>query len=123
MYTIDDFPGETTANGTFDVSIYVAHTYSTVIKTFKCQDTERLARDERTGAFSAGVEKAGRRKLAILDTATSLDDLRSPPGNRLERLKGERGGQHSIRVNDQFRLCFRWADGDAYDVEITDYHD
>ncbi|HEX9877998.1 MAG TPA: type II toxin-antitoxin system RelE/ParE family toxin [Gammaproteobacteria bacterium] len=94
-----------------------------MIKTFKCQDTERLANDERTGAFSAGVVKAGRRKLALLDTATSLDDLRSPPGNRLEKLKGERDGQHSIRINDQFRLCFRWADGDAHDAEIVDYHD
>jgi proteic killer suppression protein len=94
-----------------------------VIKTFACQDTEKLAEDERTGAFSAGVEKVGRRKLALLDTATSRDDLRIPPGNRLEKLKGDRAGQHSIRINDQFRLCFRWADGDAYDVEIVDYHD
>jgi len=94
-----------------------------VIKKFKCQDTERLANDERTGSFSTAVEKTGRRKLAVLDTAMSLDDLRSPPGNRLEKLKGDRGGQHSIRINEQFRLCFRWADGDAYDVEIVDYHD
>jgi len=94
-----------------------------VIKTFKCADTERLANDERTGAFSAGVVKAGRRKLALLDTATDLNDLRSPPGNRLEKLKGNRDGQHSIRINDQFRICFRWVDGGAYDAEIVDYHD
>jgi len=94
-----------------------------VIKTFRCRDTERLANDERTRAFSTAVVKMGRRKLALLDTATTLDDLRSPPGNRLEKLKGNRDGQHSIRLNDQFRLCFRWIDGDAYDVEIVDYHD
>jgi len=94
-----------------------------VIRSFKCPDTERLANDERTAAFSLGVQRAGRRKLALLDSATSLSDLRSPPGNRLEWLSGDRDGQHSVRVNDQFRLCFRWVDGDAYDVEITDYHD
>jgi proteic killer suppression protein len=94
-----------------------------VIKTFRDRDTERVANDERTRAFSADVQKSARRKLAILDTATSLNDLRSPPGNRLEKLTRDREGQHSIRVNDQFRLCFHWADGDAYDVEIVDYHD
>jgi proteic killer suppression protein len=62
------------------------------------------------------------RKLAILDASESLNDLRSPPGNRLEQLSGDRAGQHSIRINDQWRVCFRWEDGDAEDVEITDYH-
>jgi proteic killer suppression protein len=62
------------------------------------------------------------RKLAMLDAAESLGDLRGPPGNRLEKLTGDREGQHSIRVNDQWRICFRWRDGDALDVEITDYH-
>ena len=94
-----------------------------MIRSFRCSDTERLANDERTGAFSTSLQKAGRRKLALLDTATSLNDLRSPPGNRLEKLTGDRDGQHSIRINDRFRLCFRWIDGYAYDVEITDYHD
>lgn len=94
-----------------------------MIKSFRCPATERLANDERTSAFSTGVQRAGRRKLALLDTATSLNDLRSPPGNRLEKLTGDRDGQYSIRINDQFRLCFRWIEGDAYDVEITDYHD
>lgn len=93
-----------------------------MIKSFKSRETERLANDERSGAFPAGVQKGARRKLAVLDTATSLNDLRSPPGNRLERLTGDRDGQHSIRINDQFRLCFRWVDGDAYEVEIADYH-
>lgn len=62
------------------------------------------------------------RKLRILDAATSLSDLRVPPGNRLERLRGDRAGRHSIRINDQWRVCFRWRDGDAYDVEIVDYY-
>lgn len=62
------------------------------------------------------------RKLRILDAAMRLSDLRVPPGNRLERLRGDRAGQHSIRINDQWRICFRWEEGDAYDVEIVDYH-
>lgn len=87
--------------------------------------------DKRTAAVAAGRTPKGfpsdliqpsRRKLAILDAATTLDDLRSPPGNRLETLVGDRAGQHSIRINDQFRLCFVWRDGNAFDVEIVDYH-
>lgn len=62
------------------------------------------------------------RKLVVVDSAEQLDDLRIPPGNRLEKLRGDRAGQHSIRVNEQWRICFRWKDGDAYDVEIIDYH-
>jgi proteic killer suppression protein len=62
------------------------------------------------------------RKLLLLDGAETLTDLRSPPGNRLEKLRGNRSGQHSIRINDQWRICFRWGDGDAHDVEIVDYH-
>jgi len=65
---------------------------------------------------------AALRKLLILDAAECLDDLRVPPGNRLEKLKGDRDGQHSIRINDQWRICFRWEDGNAFDVEIVDYH-
>ena len=66
--------------------------------------------------------KVAGRKLAILDAAESLGDLRVPPGNRLEKLSGERAGQHSIRINDQWRICFRWREANAYEVEITDYH-
>jgi toxin HigB-1 len=73
--------------------------------------------------FPADLVKAARRKLFMLHTATALDDLRSPPGNRLEALKGDRSGQYSVRINDQFRICFRWIDGHADDVEIVDYHD
>ena len=73
-------------------------------------------------AFFRGIENAARRKLEILNAAMSLNDLRSPPGNRLEALKGERQGQYSIRINQQWRICFTWSDGDAYSVEIVDYH-
>jgi len=68
------------------------------------------------------IQRVARKKLVILDAAQELSDLRIPPGNRLEALKGDRKGQHSIRINDQWRICFRWRAGDAYDVEITDYH-
>lgn len=69
-----------------------------------------------------GVRNTAERKLRFLHAATELKDLRSPPGNKLELLKGDRAGQHSIRVNDRYRICFRWQDGDAYDVEVVDYH-
>jgi len=70
----------------------------------------------------ADIQPVARRKLRMLNNAASLDDLRLPPANRLEVLKGDRKGQHSIRINDQWRICFRWIDGDAHDVEIVDYH-
>lgn len=87
-------------------------------------DLARLAW-ERLSAKGVPVDilKTAYRKLMQIQNAQTLDDLRSPPGNRLEPLKGKRKGQHSIRVNDQWRVCFRWRDGDAYDVEICDYHD
>lgn len=72
--------------------------------------------------WSPELHKAALRKLRMLDAAHELSDLRAPPGNRLERLKGDRDGQHSIRIDDQWRICFRWRSGDAYDVEIVDYH-
>ena len=77
---------------------------------------------ERSRRLPPDIQRTAQRKLVILDAAESLEDLRAPPGNRLERLIGAREGQHSIRINDQWRICFRWADGDAYDVEISDYH-
>ncbi len=92
-----------------------------MIRSFRCKHTERLFNDQRTGKFR-GIENAARRKLEILNAAMSLNDLRSPPGNRLEALKGERQGQYSIRINQQWRICFTWSDGDAYSVEIVDYH-
>lgn len=92
-----------------------------MIRSFRCRDTERLAADVAVKRFQA-IERVARRKLEVLAGAMRLDDLRVPPGNRLESLGGDRAGQHSIRINSQWRICFRWADGDAYDVEIVDYH-
>ena len=92
-----------------------------VIVSFRDLDTEALAAGRRVRRFHA-VEKVARRKLRQLEIAGRLEDLRVPPGNRLEALKGDRAGQHSIRVNDQFRLCFRWTAAGAEDVEIVDYH-
>jgi proteic killer suppression protein len=93
-----------------------------VIQSFADRDTARLFAREPVRRFPAELRRAMLRKLAVLDAAESLDDLRVPPGNRLEKLKGDRAGQHSIRVNDQWRICFRWQEGDAYDVAIVDYH-
>jgi len=91
-----------------------------MIRSFASKDTERLFDDKFVKAY-AGFERQARRKLLLLHTAQNLNDLRVPPGNHLEALKGDRAGQHSIRINDQWRICFRW-DGGAHDVEIVDYH-
>jgi proteic killer suppression protein len=102
--------------------MYRVSLYDTpMLKTFVDRDTEALFGGTRVRRF-ANIERPARRKLEYLDAAAVLEDLRMPPGNRLEALKGKRAGQHSIRVNDQYRVCFRWQDGDAYDVEICDYH-
>ena len=93
-----------------------------MIKSFRDRATERVFDRRVSRRLPASVLRAVRRKLAMLDAATELGDLRVPPGNRLEALRGDRKGQHSIRINDQWRVCFRWQDGDAYGVEITDYH-
>ncbi len=92
-----------------------------MIKTFKCKDTERLFNDLSVKRFS-GISKVARIKLEVLNAAVSLNSLCVPPGNRLEQLKGSRKGQHSIRINDKWRICFVWKDEDATDVEIIDYH-
>ncbi len=92
-----------------------------MIKTFRSKDTERLHQRERVLRFRS-FERVAQRKLRQLDAAVNLADLASPPGNRLEALRGERAGQHSIRINDQWRICFRWKEGNAYEVEIVDYH-
>ena len=92
-----------------------------MIKTFKCADTQSLSKGERVKQF-VNIASVARRKLRQLEIADRMDDLRVPPGNRLESLKGDRAGQHSIRVNDQFRVCFRWTDAGPEDVEIVDYH-
>ena len=92
-----------------------------MIVSFKDGDTEALAGGRRVKRLES-VEAVARRKLRQLQVAGRLDDLRVPPGNRLEALKGDRAGQHSIRINDQYRVCFRWTAGGAEDVEIVDYH-
>jgi len=92
-----------------------------VIKSFRSRETEQLHNREPVKRFKA-IERVALRKLRQLDAATRLSDLASPPGNRLEALRGDRKGQYSIRINDQWRVCFIWRDSDAYEVEITDYH-
>ncbi len=92
-----------------------------MIKSFKCRDTERLFNDIEVSRFKA-ISRIARRKLEMLNAAVSLQSLRIPPGNRLEQLKGNRRGQFSIRINDQWRICFKWQGGDAFDAEIVDYH-
>lgn len=93
-----------------------------MIQSFGDRDTERLFRREPVRGYPTDLLRTMLRKLVAVDAAEQLDDLRVPPGNRLEKLKGNRAGQHSIRVNDQWRICFRWKDGNAYDVEIVGYH-
>ncbi len=92
-----------------------------MIRSFRDRDSARLAARERVRRFH-GFDRIALRKLAMIEAAHVLDDLRVPPGNRLEALRGDRAGQHSIRVNDQWRICFTWRDGEAHDVEICDYH-
>lgn len=91
------------------------------IKSFDCSDTESLFNGNRVRRF-VNIEAVAMRKLAILNRAAKLDDLRVPPGNRLEALKGDRTGQHSVRVNEKFRVCFRWTKDGPEGVEIVDYH-
>ena len=93
-----------------------------MIRSFKCRDTERIWQGESTRKFSEDIQDRALRKLRQLDAAATKEDLRNPPGNRLESLKGERAGEMSIRINDQWRICFRWVGRDAWDVEIVDYH-
>lgn len=93
-----------------------------MIRDFRDKETERVFLRERKSKFARPLQRAALRKLLILDAAESIEDLRVPPGNRLEKLVGDRAGQYSIRINDQWRRCFRWEDGQAHDVEIVDYH-
>lgn len=100
---------------------HAARYYAAMIVSFKDPDTEALALGQRIRRF-VNIEAVARRKLRQLEIAGRLDDLRVPPGNRLEALKGDRLGQYSIRINEQFRVCFRWTAAGAEDVEIVDYH-
>jgi proteic killer suppression protein len=93
-----------------------------MIRSFACAETEHLFNDETARRLPTQIQRVARRKLLLLHQARRLDDLRVPFGNHLEALKNDRQGQHSIRVNDQWRVCFRWQDADAHTVEIVDYH-
>ena len=108
----------------FEITLYIlreAYYYSLMIKSFRCRDTATLFDDRRVVRFQA-FERQARCKLLYLHRARTLQDLRQPPGNQLEALKGDRQGQYSIRINDQWRICFSWENGDVSDVEIADYH-
>jgi toxin HigB-1 len=93
-----------------------------MIKSFHDKETEKIFSRQISSKLPQNIQRIARKKLVMLDAAAQLNDLRTPPGNRLEALKRDRKGQHSIRINDQWRICFKWRDGDAYDAEITDYH-
>jgi proteic killer suppression protein len=94
----------------------------TVIKSFRDKETEKLFSRERSRRLPPDIQQVALRKLRMLNRAFTLEDLRVPPANRLEKLAGDRAGQYSIRINDQWRVCFEWRDRDAFNVEITDYH-
>jgi toxin HigB-1 len=93
-----------------------------MIRSFSCKETENIWQGRSSRKFPGDIQDRAFRKLRQLDAAKSLEDLRNPPGNRLETLKGNRIGQMSIRINDQWRICFRWSSGDSAQVEIADYH-
>jgi proteic killer suppression protein len=93
-----------------------------VIKAFKDSETEKIYSRERSRKLPSDIQQVALRKLRMINNAKNINDLRIPPANRLEKLSGNRAGQYSIRINDQWRVCFTWKDGDAVGVEITDYH-
>ena len=93
-----------------------------MIESFASDETEKIFRGQVSKKFPKDIQRTARRKLIYLDDAEDLQDLLAPPGNRLEKLKGDRAGQHSIRINDQWRICFKWSSNKAKEVEIVDYH-
>ena len=93
-----------------------------MIRSFRCKETERVWQGQSSRKFPGDIQERALRKLRQLDAASTMADLRNPPSNRLEGLKGDRKGQWSIRINDQWRVCFHWKEGEASDVEIVDYH-
>ena len=93
-----------------------------MIRSFGCKETEKIFKRERSRRFPPDIQQVALRKLRMLNQSTNVTDLRVPPANRLEKLHGNRSGQWSIRINDQWRICFDWRYGDAHDVEIVDYH-
>ena len=96
--------------------------YVLMIKSFSCKETQKVFERSFSKKLPQDIQARARQKLVVIDAATELIDLRIPPGNRLEELKDNRKGQHSIRINDQWCICFVWKSGDAYEVEIVDYH-
>ncbi len=106
----------------FRLTYYViCNSFIYMIKSFSSRDTEALFNEISVRRYQS-IERQARRKLLYLNSVRTLQDLSQPPGNKLEALKGNRRGQHSIRINDQWRICFQWRDGNAFDVEIVDYH-
>ena len=93
-----------------------------MIRSFRGRETERIFQRTRSRKLPSDIQQTALRKLRMLNRSTTLADLRVPPANRLEKLRGDRAGQYSIRINDQWRICFTWRNGDAYNVEIVDYH-
>jgi proteic killer suppression protein len=93
-----------------------------VIRSFQCRETKEIFELRRSRKLPPDIQQTALRKLRMLNRSATLDDLRVPPANRLEKLAGDRRGQWSVRINDQWRICFFWKDGDAFDVEIVDYH-
>jgi len=93
-----------------------------VIRSFRCEETRGIFELRRSRRLPGDIQQIALRKLRMLDRSVSLEDLRTPPANRLEKLAGKRKGQWSIRINDQWRICFKWSDGDAFEAEIVDYH-
>jgi len=93
-----------------------------MIRSFRDKETEKIYNRERSAKLPGDIQQIALRKLRMINNAHALNDLRIPPANRLEKLAGKRAGQYSIRINDQWRVCFSWKETDAYDVEITDYH-
>ena len=93
-----------------------------MIQSFRCKETEKIWNEQHSRKLPGTIQQKALRKLQILNAAVALETLRIPPGNRLEALKGDRAGQYSIRINDRWRICFRWQSRHAYDVEIVDYH-
>jgi len=93
-----------------------------MIRSFKCKDTEKVFNRFYSKKFPINIQRSALRKLRMINRAQNIQDLRIPPGNRLEELKGNRKGQHSIRINNQWRICFEWRDNDSFNVEVVDYH-
>ena len=93
-----------------------------MIRSFKCKETEKIFKRIYSKKFPNDIQRSALKKLRMINRAQKIQDLRMPPGNRLEELRGDRKGQHSIRINDQWRICFKWHENDAFNVEIVDYH-